>query len=113
MPMPFWAHGHHRHPQAPQGDTPVADSLDTATPRILLVDGRNPLADEVITVSDPAILSVAAPDDTGAVFVTGVADGVATITVDPGAEDVNRTSGSDDITVSTTVPATPLVVSLG
>lgn len=89
------------------------DTLDTATPRILLVDGRNPTADETITVSDEAILSVAAPDDTGAVFVTGLADGTATITVSPGAEDVNRLEGTDDITVATAVAPTPLVVSLG
>ena len=46
-------------------------------------------------------------------FVTGLADGTATITVAPGTEDDNRTAGSDDITVITSVPPTPLVVSLG
>ena len=91
----------------------MSDTLDTATPRPLLVDGRNPTADETITVSDSAILSVGAPDADGVVLVTGTADGAATITVDPGADDTNRTSGSDDITVTTTVEPTPLVVSLG
>lgn len=90
----------------------MADTLDTATPRRLLVDGRNPFADEAISVSDPAVLSVAAPDDQGNVFVTGVADGTATITVEPGAEDINRSAGSDDITVTTFVPPTPLAVTL-
>ena len=90
----------------------MSDTLDTATPRRLLVDARDPAADEAITVSDDTILSVAAPDGNGQVFVTGLADGSATITVAPGAADVNRTDGSDDITVSTTVPATPLAVTL-
>lgn len=93
----------------------MADTIDitTAATRPLLVDGRAPFADEVITVSDPTILSVAAPDADGNVFVTGLADGTATITVAPGAEDTNRLPGSDDITVETSVPPTPLVVSLG
>jgi len=90
----------------------MSDTLDTATPRRLLVDGRDPSSDEAITVSDPAILSVAAPDANGQVFVTGLSDGSATITVDPGAADVNRSSGSDDITVTTFVPPTPLAVTL-
>ncbi len=90
----------------------MADTLETTTPRRLLVDGRDPFADEAITVSDPAILSVAAPDANGQVFVTGIADGTATITVAPGSEDANRTAGTDDVTVTTPVPPTPLVVSL-
>jgi hypothetical protein len=50
--------------------------------------------------------------------LVSVADGVAdastdTITVAPGAEDVNRTEGTDDITISVPVVATPLVVTLG
>ena len=90
----------------------MSDTLDTATPRRLLVDGRDPFADEAITVSDDTILSVAAPDANGQTFVTGVADGQATITVSPGAEAVNRSEGSDDIVVSTFVPPTPLAVTL-
>ncbi len=90
----------------------MSDTLDTATPRRLLVDGRNPSADEVISVSDDTILSVAAADGDGNVLVTGLADGTATITVQPGAADVNESAGSDDITVSTTVAATPLTVTL-
>ena len=91
----------------------MSDTLDTtASPRRLLVDGRDPFADETITVSDPAILAVAAPDGNGQTFVTGLADGLATITVAPGGEDVNRLPGSDDVTVTTTIPATPLVVTL-
>jgi hypothetical protein len=90
----------------------MADTLDTATPRKLLVDGRQPTADEAITVSDDTILSVAAPDANGDVFVTGTADGTATITVAPGAADTNRTDGSDDITVTTAVAPTPLAVTL-
>ena len=91
----------------------VADTLDTLTrPTALLkVDGRDPFADEAITVSDPAILSVALQGD-GTTLVTALADGVATITVATGSEDVNRTAGSDDVTVATTAPATPLVVTL-
>lgn len=93
----------------------MSDTIDitTAASRPLLVDGRNPFPDEVITVSDDAILSVGAADDAGVVLVTGLADGTATITVDPGSEDADRLSGSDDITVITSIPPTPLVVSLG
>lgn len=91
----------------------MADTLDTTLPpRRLLVDGRDPFADELIEVSDGTILSVAAPDGNGQTFVTGLADGTATITVSPGSEDVNRTAGSDDVTVTTTIPPTPLAVSL-
>jgi uncharacterized protein YjdB len=87
----------------------MADTLDTTAPRLLLVDGRNPFADEAVTVSDPAILSVALQGD-GTTLVTGLAAGAATITVTPGSEDVNRLPGSDDVTVTT--PPTPLVVTL-
>lgn len=91
----------------------MADTLDTVTrpTATLLVDGRNPFADETITVSDPAILGVALQGD-GTTLVSALADGFATITVTPGSEDVNRTDGSDDVTVTTTAPATPLVVTL-
>jgi hypothetical protein len=92
---------------------PMSDTLDTATPRRLLVDGRDPASDETVTVSDDTILSVAAADGNGQTFVTGLTDGTATITVAPGAADAGRSEGSDDITVSTTVPATPLEVTLG
>ena len=92
----------------------MADTLVFGTPRPILVDGRNPFADEVITVGPDLV--VAAPDENGVVLVS-VADGVAdaavdTITVDPGSEDVNRLPGSDDITISVPAPATPLVVTL-
>ena len=92
----------------------MADTLVFGTPRRLLVDGRDPFADEAISVG--ADLVVAAPDANGQIFVS-VADGVAdgstdTITVAPGSEDVNRTAGSDDITISVPVVATPLVVTL-
>ena len=90
----------------------MSDTLDTATPRRLLVDGRDPSADEAISVSDDTILSVAAPDGNGQVFVTGLADGTATITVNPGAADTSRSAGSDDITVTTFVAPTPLAVTL-
>ena len=94
----------------------MSDTLVLGTPRRLLVDGRDPFADETITVSDPAVLVVAPPDGNGQTFVS-VADGAAdgaldTITVAPGSEDVNRTAGSDDITISVPVVATPLVVTL-
>lgn len=89
----------------------MADTLETTTPRLLKVDGRDPSADESIAVSDPTILSFATQPD-GTVLVTGLLDGVATITVAPGAADVNRLPGTDDITVITPVPPTPLVVSL-
>ena len=93
----------------------MADTLVFGTPRPILVDGRNPFADETITAG--LDLVIAAPDENGVVLVS-VADGVAdastdTITVAPGAEDVNRTAGSDDITISVPVVATPLVVTLG
>jgi hypothetical protein len=97
----------------------VADTLDTATPRSILVDSgdgrgaRNPDADEAIAVSDSSILSVAAPDANGAVFVSGLVDGSASITVSPGAADANSSAGSDDITVTTAAVLTPLTVSLG
>ena len=93
----------------------MADTLDTATPRKVLVDGRQPFADEVITSSDTTILTITAADANGDVFATGVADGAATISVAPGTEDVNKSAGSDDITVSTAVvivPPTPLAVTL-
>ena len=93
----------------------MADTLVFGTPRPILVDGRNPFADEVITVGPN--LYVAVPDENGIVFVSA-SDGVAdastdTITVAPGAEDVNRTEGTDDITISVPVVPTPLVVTLG
>ena len=92
----------------------MADTLVFGTPRRLLVDGRDPFADEAITAG--ANLVVAAPDGNGQTFVS-VADGVAdastdTISVAPGSEDTNRTAGSDDITISVPVVATPLVVTL-
>lgn len=91
----------------------MADTIDTtAAPRRLLVDGRDPFADETIDINDSSVLSVSAPDENGQVFVTGLSDGVATITVSPGSEDVNRTAGTDDVTVTTTVPPSPLVVTL-
>ena len=99
----------------------MADTLDTATPRNLLVDSgdgrgaRNPDADEAIAVSDSTILAVAAAASDGSVTVSGLLDGSATITVSPGAADANSSAGSDDITVSTAVvtpPQTPLTVSL-
>ncbi len=90
----------------------MSDTLDTSAPRRLLVDSRDPFADEAISVSDASILSVAPPDGNGQVFVTGLADGVATITVAPGTEDLLRLPGSDDVTVTTAAPPTPLVVTL-
>jgi hypothetical protein len=92
----------------------MSDTLVLGTPRRLLVDGRDPFADETITAGSN--LAVAAFDANGQVFVS-VADGVAdgstdTISVAPGSEDANRTAGSDDITISLPVPATPLVVTL-
>jgi hypothetical protein len=85
----------------------MADTLGT-TPRLLLVDGRNPTADEAITVSDPTLLTVAAQAD-GTTLVTALTAGTCTITVAPGAADIDRTAGSDDVTVT----SSPLVVSLG
>jgi sugar lactone lactonase YvrE len=91
----------------------VADTLVAGTPRRLLVDGRNPFADETINASG---VDVAAPDADGNVFVSAQTDAVdgatGVITVDPGSEDVNRTQGSDDITISVPVVATPLAVTL-
>ena len=91
----------------------MADTLVAGTPRRLLVDGRNPFADEVITASG---VDVAAADSDGNVFVSAPADAVdgavGSITVDPGSEDTNRTSGSDDITISVPVVTTPLAVTL-
>jgi hypothetical protein len=87
----------------------MADTLSTLQPRKLLVNGRNPFADEIVTVSDPTILSVAAPDSNSETWVTGLADGLATITVQPGSEDPDSVAGSDDVTVFT---PSALVVSL-
>ena len=89
----------------------MSDTFVDATPRRLLVDGRDPFADETISVSDPSILLIAPPDGNGQVFGTALADGVATVTVEPGSEDANRTAGTDDVTVTLPVVATPLVVS--
>lgn len=45
--------------------------------------------------------------------VQAATDGAtASITVDPGSEDVNRTQGSDNITISVPVAPTPLAVTL-
>jgi hypothetical protein len=92
----------------------VADTLVAGTPRRLLVDGRNPFADEAITATGNIVIRAADPD--GNVFVDtadGAADGdVASVSVDPGSEDTNRTAGSDDITISVPVVATPLAVTL-
>ena len=93
----------------------MADTLVAGTPRRLLVDGRNPFADETISV-DGLNIDLAAADADGNVFVS-VADGapdgtVTTITVSPGSEDTNRTAGSDDITISVPVVSTPLAVTL-
>lgn len=94
----------------------MADTLTAGTLRPVLVDGRNPSTDELITASDPSLV-IAPPDADGVVFASvadGAADGtVVTLTVDPGADDVNRTSGSDDITFSVPVAPTPLEVTLG
>ena len=93
----------------------MADTLVAGTPRPILVDGRNPFADEVITIGPDLVL---APADENGVVLVSVADGIAdgatdTITVDPGSEDVNRLAGSDDITISVPVVPTPLIVTLG
>ena len=92
----------------------MSDTLVLGTPRRLLVDGRDPFTDEAITAGVGLIVAV--PDTNGQVFVSAdpaATDGeVATITVDPGSEDVNRLSGSDDITISVPVPPTPLAVTL-
>jgi len=92
----------------------VSDTLTAGTPRRLLVNARDPFADETITVG--ANLTVAAPDANGQTFVS-VADGVAdgstdTISVAPGSEDAGFTAGSDDITISVPVAQTPLTVTL-
>jgi hypothetical protein len=92
----------------------MADTLVFGTPRRLLVDGRDPFADEAIT-ADPNIV-VAAPDGNGQTFVSladGAADlGTGDLSVAPGSEDVNRTAGTDTITFSVPAAATPLVVTL-
>jgi hypothetical protein len=93
----------------------MADTLDTTQPpRRLLVDGRDPLADETITTDDAgALVSIALdPAGSGQTLVTGVANanGTVTITVAPGTEDTGKLPGSDAVTV---VTPTPLVVTLG
>src|ERR1700675_1987658 len=87
----------------------MADTLVAGTPRRLLVDGRNPTADEAITAG--ADLDVAAADTDGNVLVSAGAAGfdgdLTSISVAPGAADVNRTAGSDDITLSVPVVVVP------
>jgi hypothetical protein len=95
----------------------MADTLDTTQPpRRLLVDGRDPFADETVTTDDPsgALLTIDTTSSPGQTLVVGTAgaNGSATITVTPGSEDTNRTAGSDIITVTTPAPPTPLVVTL-
>jgi hypothetical protein len=94
----------------------MADTLDTtAAPRRLLVDGRNPTADEAISSDDNGtLITIAEADADGNVLVSGVADAAGTVTifVAPGAEDANRTTGTDVVEVTTPVAPTPLVVSL-
>ena len=96
------------------GVTHMADTLTAGTPRRLLVQGRDPFADEAITVGSNLV--VAAPDANGQVFVSvadGVADGASDIvSVAPGAEDAGFSAGEDDITISVPVPLTPLTVTL-
>jgi hypothetical protein len=89
----------------------MSDTFVDTTPRRLLVDGRDPFADETVNVSDSSLLSIAAPDADGKVFGTAIANGAVSVTVDPGAADVNRTQGSDDVTISLPAVTTPLVVS--
>lgn len=93
----------------------MSDTLVAGTPRRLLVNGRDPFADETITTD--ASVVVAAPDADGQVFVSaadGVADGtLSTLSVAPGSEDAGFTDGSDDITISVPVaPPVPLTVTL-
>ena len=92
----------------------MADTLDTVSrpTASLLVNGRNPFADEVITVSDSSILQVGTPNADGSITITALADGEATITVAAGSEDAGYTDGTDDVTVTTTVALIPLTVSL-
>lgn len=92
----------------------MSDTLTAGTPRRLLVDGRDPFADELVSTTGD--ITAAAPDASGQVFVsasdTAVDGAFGTVTVDPGADDTGRASGSDDITVSVPVVATPLAVTL-
>lgn len=92
----------------------MSDTLVAGTPRKLLVDGRNPFPDELISASDG--ITVAEADADGSVFVSlsdsATDGGIGSIGVSPGPEDVNRTAGSDDITFSVPVVSTPLAVSL-
>ena len=87
--------------------------LTTTTPLRLFVDGRAPFADEGITFSAAGLLSLGTPEANGDVWITGLADGTCTITVTPGTEDVNRSAGTLDVTVTTPAPPEPLVVTLG
>lgn len=92
----------------------MSDTLVAGTPRRLLVNGRDPFADETITVG--ASLTVAAPDGNGQTFVS-VADGVTdgtldSISVAPGSEDAGFSAGTDDITISVPAAPVPLAVTL-
>jgi len=99
----------------------MGDTLTAGTPRRILVDShdgngpRDPFADEAIVVAG-ANITVAPVDADGKTFVSvadGVADGATdSITVNPGAEDVNALPGSDDITISVPAVPVPLAVSL-
>ena len=92
----------------------MADTLTIGETRNLLVEGRNPFPDELITSDDPAgaIALVGAAAADGSVPVTGVAIGAVTITVAPGAEDGVRSSGTDAITVVAPPDTSPLAVTL-
>lgn len=91
----------------------MADTLAVGATKNLLVDGRNPFADEAVSEDGAgAVISIGAAAADGTVSVTGVAEGTATITVQPGAEteDAQKSAGTDTVTVFT---ATPLAVTLG
>lgn len=94
----------------------MADTLVSGTPRFILVNGRDPFADETITVDASLVLDTTTTSGRTAVSAaSGVSDGtLSTITVAPGSssEDPNAAPGTDDITISVPVASTPLAVTL-
>lgn len=94
----------------------MSDTLVLGTPRFILVNGRDPFADETITVDASLTLDTTTTAGRTAVSAAaGVADGTtSTISVAPGSssEDPNAAPGTDVITISVPVVTAPLVVTL-
>jgi uncharacterized protein YjdB len=91
----------------------MADTIEVGATKLLKVEGRDPFADETATEdSGDVIITIGAAAADGTVSVTGITEGTANITVQPGSEDGARTAGTDTVTVVAAADTSPLNVSL-